>query len=405
MNRLRHYAATFVAIMLTAGVAIAGGALGTSVGNSTGGGSSSGGIGCATPGGVLYSSTGSCEAAFSYDATTNTLSVDNLNIGSTFSGTDIEMLSGNIDVLGVLQIRGEGPSGTGFSLDGPMNASGYGIDDLASIGNTLGDINVNAALQFGGYSIYGVGNIAADYIYGQGGTLSVTSTVDMTGQALDNVGYFNTNVGAGVELTDNVNSYDHNRLYICTDTSNLTIWPGNDVDIQNGGALNISSSGGVNFNNTGDMNFNGTGDTYFNINPIFFNGANFSSAGDVSIQSGVSLTAMGSSSLRSVIEFITPGVSASFSTSKNNYAIAGPWVRLSATAASLSITGIVGLADGYVLRLSNVGSNTITISNQSASSTAANRIITGTGADYSFLVDQTIDLIYDATTTRWRKVL
>ncbi|WP_198136984.1 DUF1566 domain-containing protein [Nitrobacter hamburgensis] len=68
--------------------------------------------------------------------------------------------------------------------------------------------------------------------------------------------------------------------------------------------------------------------------------------------------------------------------------------------ASHSITGIVDGADGRVLTLLNVGSNPIVLSNQNASSAAANRF--AIGADFTIGADQSVSLIYDDTSQRWR---
>lgn len=75
--------------------------------------------------------------------------------------------------------------------------------------------------------------------------------------------------------------------------------------------------------------------------------------------------------------------------------------RLS-TDASRTVTGIANGLDGRILVIANAGSFDLVIANQSASSTAGNRIITGTGADVTVAADGTATLIYDNTTARWR---
>ena len=80
------------------------------------------------------------------------------------------------------------------------------------------------------------------------------------------------------------------------------------------------------------------------------------------------------------------------------YATAGV-LRLTANAA-YNITGLQGGADGRVLMIMNVGSNTITLKNQDAASTAANRF--AFGADVVLAADKTVGLIYDTTSQRWR---
>src|SRR6185437_12269310 len=80
----------------------------------------------------------------------------------------------------------------------------------------------------------------------------------------------------------------------------------------------------------------------------------------------------------------------------------GTW-RLTSDAAR-AITGIANGVIGRRLTIVNVGANTITLKNQSASSVAANRLITGTGADLAIAADQSVMLEYDGTTARWRVV-
>lgn len=87
---------------------------------------------------------------------------------------------------------------------------------------------------------------------------------------------------------------------------------------------------------------------------------------------------------------------------QNNYAPGvARWLRLS-TDASRSITGLVAGVSGQEAFIVNVGSNNIVLVNESASSTAANRFLTGTGADVTLAANQIASIMYDATTARWR---
>ena len=101
--------------------------------------------------------------------------------------------------------------------------------------------------------------------------------------------------------------------------------------------------------------------------------------------------------------FSTPATSpAQFTANTDNLAITGSgWLRLS-TDASRDLTGIVAGIDGQRLEITNVGSNNLVIKHQSASSTAANRIICNTGADITLAANEELLLKYDATTQRWR---
>lgn len=70
--------------------------------------------------------------------------------------------------------------------------------------------------------------------------------------------------------------------------------------------------------------------------------------------------------------------------------------------ATRTITGLQGGADGRLICLLNVGSNDIVLANESASSTAGNRFTIV--ADLTMPPTQSILLIYDSTSSRWRRV-
>jgi len=75
--------------------------------------------------------------------------------------------------------------------------------------------------------------------------------------------------------------------------------------------------------------------------------------------------------------------------------------RIDATSA-VSITGITDGFEGKELTIVNFGSAAITFTNEDAASTAANRIITGTGASVVLGQDDVLNMFYDDTSSRWR---
>ena len=58
--------------------------------------------------------------------------------------------------------------------------------------------------------------------------------------------------------------------------------------------------------------------------------------------------------------------------------------------------------EGQLLTIVNVGAQDVVLANQSAGSTAANQIITGTGTDLTLSADESAQLFYDITSARWR---
>lgn len=81
-------------------------------------------------------------------------------------------------------------------------------------------------------------------------------------------------------------------------------------------------------------------------------------------------------------------------------------VRVNATTTDfIGITGIANGTNGKTLTLVNASSTgTFILYNQNASSTATNRVITGTGANMTMAPDVSVNLIYDATSAKWRVV-
>ena len=75
--------------------------------------------------------------------------------------------------------------------------------------------------------------------------------------------------------------------------------------------------------------------------------------------------------------------------------------------STATFTGIIaGTANvpGEILTLHNASSSTLTLANQSASSTASNEIITGTGANLVMAANSSVVMQYDGTASRWRVI-
>lgn len=90
---------------------------------------------------------------------------------------------------------------------------------------------------------------------------------------------------------------------------------------------------------------------------------------------------------------------------QNNYAPTGiataNTLRLTADAAR-SITGLSAGASGEIKVIHNIGSYTLTLKNESSSSTAANRF--ALQEDLELYPGSTVALRYDATSSRWRSI-
>jgi hypothetical protein len=124
------------------------------------------------------------------------------------------------------------------------------------------------------------------------------------------------------------------------------------------------------------------------------------------------LKAIVSDSVKARLDIITPAIKHPSSTPATLSGDVNDWdvgnktfIRASGGAGDRIVTGIVARADGHVMYICNVGTtNKITFANESASSTAANRILTYTAGSIEIGPNCTAEFIYDATSARWREV-
>jgi hypothetical protein len=78
------------------------------------------------------------------------------------------------------------------------------------------------------------------------------------------------------------------------------------------------------------------------------------------------------------------------------------WLRLATASAAFTVTGLTGGQNGKVIHIHNATTQSMTLANQSASSTTAgDRIITGTGANMTIPANGEANLQYSATDSRW----
>jgi hypothetical protein len=102
----------------------------------------------------------------------------------------------------------------------------------------------------------------------------------------------------------------------------------------------------------------------------------------------------------------TPALTpAQITADQNNYAPGTGWFQRWSSDASRNVTGLSAGQDGQLAEIWNVGSNNIVLQNENASSTAANRFTTSTGADLTLTAGKCAIARYDTTSTRWRVYL
>ncbi|REK40887.1 MAG: hypothetical protein DWQ20_00735 [Actinobacteria bacterium] len=92
----------------------------------------------------------------------------------------------------------------------------------------------------------------------------------------------------------------------------------------------------------------------------------------------------------------------------NNYSLTDGYDFFSFSLGLAPVfTGFVGQVNGEsrVVWIVNTGANDVTLAHQNANSSAANRIITTTGADYTLTAGthpEVVQLVYDPFALRWR---
>jgi hypothetical protein len=110
--------------------------------------------------------------------------------------------------------------------------------------------------------------------------------------------------------------------------------------------------------------------------------------------------------LGSGINFSAPAASpAQITANQNNYTPTASLHQRWSSDASRNVTGLtfaVAQVDGQAHVIINAGSNNIVLVHESASSTAANRFTSSTGADITLSANQAADAVYDGTAQRWR---
>jgi hypothetical protein len=172
-------------------------------------------------------------------------------------------------------------------------------------------------------------------------------------------------------------------------------------------AVNISmdNSGGAIFNEQGNAtgDFRIEGDTEPNLlfadysaDTIAFGGTG---AAGATVSKGGHLTLPD-------INF-SPSTPATLSGDVNDYDLGtNTWIRLSGGVADRIVTGIVARTDGHYMIITNVGAtNKVSFSNESGSSAAANRIITAVAGTVELHPYESLFLLYDSASSRWREII
>lgn len=251
----------------------------------------------------------------------------------------------------------------------------------------------------------GYGAIVSKRASSAGPPFVVTSTVMVSNLNVNYVSSYTVGTsGLAIPLLDNENIWNgvqkHKTYIVMSDPdASVITFPASasaDFNIQNGVSyFGDDSVSIIDTTNARDI-------ANFGVSQIVLNN-------DTTINNGLTVTGLGTitSLINSSLSNQGPTIYSSSTTAtltanQNNYVLPSrSFVRVSANAAR-TITGFAALADGTLKYFVNVGTNSITLSNNSASSSASNRIITHTGADFVLVGSDTAHILYDSTSARWR---
>ncbi|MCA9324613.1 right-handed parallel beta-helix repeat-containing protein [Candidatus Saccharibacteria bacterium] len=305
-----------------------------------------------------------------------------------------------------VQDGGQGKHNT-YSYNTIINTINYGIGLTGAIVPTYSTIEGNSIYNVTG----GVGiHVAGNYHNISGNTIDTISSYGI--QAIGNYNIISSNSitnpggstnNGGIRITADYNSITDNKIYDAThSTDNYAI------DITSSSADNNYLADNTIYNSA-TIHDLGTGTKYGGQD----NGTNYlvqpaqnmvvgSSSYTTSLQ-GSTTTVTGNLTVANTgnVAF-NKGTDYSSATSDNVNLGTGAVFRL--TGTTQTITGITGGSDGRIITLINAGTGSATIADNSGSSSAANRITTGTGASITVPVGSGITMIYDSTASLWRVI-
>ncbi len=312
----------------------------------------------------------------------------NLNLTTTTSGNIVLNSAGTIELQDNTNVTGT----LGVSSTLTVTAGGASIAGNTTIatsaGNTLGLGNSTGALTVTGSSsstfvLNGVTVDATEFNRLDGKDAALVDTNDAVNTAITGTGA----LGSG-SITSGFGSIDTGADNISTTgtlqgtTSVLT----QSLDRTSAGALNIGASTATSI--------------VLGQNTSLTGAATFTSGtGTVLLQGNTDIAATVSFATKRGATYTTPGSADDVALN-----VASLYI-LDTSGAAQTITGITAGRDGQYLTLVNGDAAlAATLSNNSGSSAAANRITTGTGADVSVPAGGSVTLVYDTASSLWRLV-
>ncbi len=276
-----------------------------------------------------------------------------------------------------------------FRIDGGFTNSVAGGSGVTTVGGLDGG-TANAA----GATISGTTMFLQSASATMPGLINTTTQTFAGAKTFSNLITGNAGISvSGATIDFNVASNNATNINTGTSTGLVTIGGGSGTFSLQTTNIDISSAGAISgvtgyAQTSGNFLQSGAGTFGTGTGAVSLNGA-------VSASSTIDVT--GSFATKKGTDYSTVGT-----TNNVNFGDTS-LVRLTGASAQ-TITGIAGGRDGERLTIINAAAQMATLSNGSASSLAANRITTGTGADVSLVPNGSAELVYDSGASVWRIV-
>lgn len=302
----------------------------------------------------------------------NTITLKNEDAGSS---TDNRIITGTLgdlvlpeDTTVMLQYEIYNGYGHWHVLSPPSNVANILTTGFIQGGNSFGATEVLGSDDFYGLNLQtgGVNALTLD----TSGNGNLTGDLTVTGGDISTPAVTAMNLKTGTTGVLTLDSGTTGDVNLGTGANAKIITIGNNVGAT---ALHLDAgSGGINIDG----------------NVTFTDGNSFSS---------------GSGAFSVIGNFITPkGTDYSSTGTQNNVNFGSGMLFRFTGGAPATVTGIAGGTDGRQIRITNVSSSNIVLTNQDSGSLAANRIATANGESATIGTNGSISLQYDSGSLRWR---
>ena len=303
---------------------------------------------------------------------------------------------------------------TGF-FSGAVTAGTSTFNTNTAVGGTLTVADTTAsALDVAGGITAGTGNVGIVDATGKIPALSSVFLANLSGANL--TGLLEANIADGTVFPRLAGTETITGIYTFDRTAPVLAFNESDGAVDNrlwrfvvdGEALNLQATNDAQSSATNFLVVNRTGIT---VDSVAVTANALTTSGTFSVAG--SATVSGPAILAETVRLTNVISPAQLTADQNDYAPTGhataSVIRLSVDGSTRSITGLAGGVAGRVVHFIHTGvsgGSNILFMEDSASSTAANRILVGSpgGGSFTLFAGASLSLFYDGTSSRWRRI-